>query len=85
MYRTICALVICNQKRLSQNVTFLQVLEKGSASLPTKEMSSCYATLVLRCFMQNLEEWTNQVLLPSHESSFPYEIVVKLKRSSHKH
>ena len=29
---------------LSQNVTYLQVLEKGGASLSTKEMSNCYAT-----------------------------------------
>ena len=32
------------KKRLSQNVTYLQLLEKGGASLSIKELSNCYAT-----------------------------------------
>ena len=50
---------------LSQNVTYLQLLEKGGASLSTKEMSNCYATgFALFYAKLVVEECNNQVLLP---------------------
>ena len=33
-----------DEKELFQNATYLQVLEKGGASLSTKEISNCYAS-----------------------------------------
>ena len=58
--------------------------KKAVIHLQPKKCQTVMRTLVLRCFMQNLDEWTSlssvfHNRLKSHELGFPYEIVVNFK------